>query len=165
MPNLNPGETVVHQSNVVRQNPQGSRPGQLTLTNHRLIFEVHLPQGPGGPPGIRATVDAPLGRIRNVSSPGANRFQVELPMQVAVFETPEAAAWVHAITEARSHAPAGPGPTGAPGGRGAAGGPGGPGRSGGPPPPPPPPPGRACPYCGLANRPPTGKCPQCGAPG
>ena len=108
---LNPGETVVRQATVTRQNPQGPRPGELTLTNHRLVFEVHLPQGSQGG-GVRATIDAPLGRIRNVSSPGAGRFQVDLPMQVGVFESPDAAAWVQAIGEARSHAPHPPGPPG-----------------------------------------------------
>jgi hypothetical protein len=177
---LNPGEQIVKQGNVVRQTPQGARPGELTLTNHRLLFEVHLPQG-SGDAVVRVTVNAPLGRIRTVSTPGGTSFQVELPMQVGVFESPEAAAWVPAITEARSHAPpappgpggggpGGPGARGGPMGRGGPRGPGGGGLAGGagtPPPPPPPPPAatRSCAYCGFANVPAGTKCPRCSAPG
>jgi len=178
---LNPGETVVKQANVVRHGPQGPRPGELTLTNHRLIFEVHLPAGPGDP-GVRVTVNAPLGRIRAVSTPGGPQFQVDLPMQSAVFETPDAPAWLQAINDARARAPPAPGP--GPGGRpGGGGGFGGPGRGGGPPrgpmggggpgapsgptappPPPPPPPARTCAYCGFAGAPVGGRCPRCSAP-
>jgi hypothetical protein len=160
---LNPGEAVVRQATVTRQNPQGARQGELTLTNHRLVFEVHLPPGPQGG-GVRATIDAPLARIRNVSSPGAGRFQVDLPMQVGIFEAPDAAAWVQAIGEARSHAPHPPGPPGAPGAHGPPG-PGGPGRPNVVSAPPPPPPPRRCVYCGFPNATVGAKCPQCGAPG
>lgn len=147
---LNPGETVVKQANVVRLNPQGTRPGVLTLTNHRLVFEAHVPRGPMGGPIVRTTIDAPLGRIRNAGAPGATRLQIELPMQVGVFETPEAAAWLQAITEARSHAPP------AMGGPGGPLGPGAPGM--------PPAVVLRCRYCGLLNQPTVTKCTGCGAP-
>jgi len=179
MVDLRPGEAVVKEGNVVRQNPQGPRPGVLTLTNHRLIFEVHLPQGPGGPV-VRRTIDAPLGRIQNVAALDGSRLQVQLPMQVGVFESPEAAEWVRVITEARSHAPpgggmpGGPRGPGGPGGPGAAGRPGGlfgqygprgqggpgPGRGPGAAPPPP----RPCAYCGRMNEPAATKCAGCSAP-
>jgi hypothetical protein len=172
---LNPGEQVVKQANVTRQTPQGGRPGELTLTNHRLVFEVHLPQG-SGDPAVRITVNAPLGRIQSITTPGGNRFQVQLPMQVGVFESEDAAAWVQSITDARSHAPPAPGPGGGaggprgPGGRGGPMGPGGGGRTGGPgappppPPPPPPPATRSCAYCGYGSVTPGTKCPRCSAP-
>src|SRR5271170_4458707 len=176
---LNPGESVLKQANVTRQNPQGPRPGVLTLTNQRLIFEVQLPAGAGGP-ATRTTIDAPLGRLRNVTVPGGTQLEIELPMQVGVFEIPDAAAWLQAITEARSHAPpAGPpgggdrggpgrlfgrGGPGGPGGRAGPGGPGGPGSPagvGGPRRPPPV--ALPCRYCGHVNEPATAKCTSCEA--
>ncbi|MCI4340113.1 MAG: hypothetical protein L3J73_02430 [Thermoplasmata archaeon] len=153
---LNPGETVVKEANVVRLNPQGARPGVLTLTTHRLVFEAHVPAGPMGGPIVRTTIDAPLGRIRNAGAPGGSRLQIELPMQVGIFQTPEAEAWVQAITEARSRAPPGMGGMGGMGGPGGRGGPGGPGM--------PPAVVLRCRYCGLLNQPTVTKCTGCGAP-
>ncbi len=170
---LNPGESVVKQANVSRQNPQGPRPGVLTLTNQRLIFEVQLPAGAGGP-ATRTTIDAPLGRLRNVAATAATRLEIELPMQVGLFEIPDAAGWLQAITEARSHAPAagppGVGGRGGPGrlfGRGGPGGPPGAGGlfgTGGPGAPASPPAvALPCRYCGHVNEPATAKCSSCGA--
>ena len=175
---LNAGESVVRQGNVVRLNPQGARPGALTLTNRRLIFEAQLPEGPMGGPMVRTTVDAPLGRIRNALAPAPDRLQIELPMQVAMFQLSDAPAWLQAITEARSHAPpdaGGPMGPGGPGGRGGPGGPGRfggrggpggfPGRGGGPGGPGMPPAVvLRCRYCGLLNQPTVTKCTGCGAP-
>ena len=146
---LNGGETVLKTATVTRHNPQGSRTGVLTLTNHRLIFEAQIPQGPMGAPMVRTTIDAPLFRIRNAevlrSTFGGARLQVELPMQVGVFETPEADAWLQMISQARSAMPrpAGPGaaaPAAAPSVV------------------------LRCRYCGNLNAPTLTKCTGCGAP-
>jgi hypothetical protein len=178
---LNPGESVVRQANVVRQNPQGNRAGLLTLTNRRLVFEAQIPQGPGGGPVVRTTIDAPLFRLRNATTAkpmlGRARLEVELPQQVGVFEVDDADAWVAAITQARAAAPPpppgamgpmgrGPGPMGrGPGPMGR--GPGPMGRGPGPMgrgPPAAPAVMLRCRYCGLLNQPTESKCTGCGAP-
>ena len=160
---LNPREAIVKQATVHRINPQGTREGVLTLTNFRLVFEAHIPQGPLGGGVVRTTIDAPLGRIRNatLSKPalGRARLEIELPQQVGVFQTDDAEGWLQAILEARSTAPADPGGMGGSGGRPGPGGPRWGGGGGGAP---------AvvlrCRYCGTLNPPTATKCTSCGAP-
>ncbi|MFI5417559.1 MAG: hypothetical protein ACHQ2Y_01490 [Candidatus Lutacidiplasmatales archaeon] len=140
------GEVVVLQGPVTRWHPEGTRPGVLTLTNQRLVFEAQFPGDSGGGATVRTTIDAPLARIRNAglvpAAGGAPQLEVELPKQRGIFRTPEAAAWLAAISKARSTAPAfggGPGATGAPAVM------------------------LRCRYCGNLNPPTSTKCGSCGA--
>ena len=149
---LNSGESIVRQGPVVRINPQGEREGVLTLTDRRLLFEAHVPEGPQGQPIVRTTIDAPLRRIKNAGIvPGkeaGGRLEIELPQQRALFRVPDANGWLQAIVQARANAPAPP-----------AGGQGGPAAA-----PAAPSVMLRCRYCGLLNSPTVGKCTGCGAP-
>src|SRR5215472_16237710 len=115
---LNSGESILKQGPVTRVNPQASRQGVLTVTNQRVVFEAHVPEGPQGQPIVRTTIDAPLHRLRNAElvkpTLGKPRLELELPQQRALFETGEADVWLGVITQARSAAP--PPPAGGSGG-------------------------------------------------
>jgi hypothetical protein len=149
---MNAGEAVLKQGPVVRVNPQGNRDGVLTVTNQRVVFEAHVPEGPQGQPIVRTTIDAPLHRLRNaeVVKPtlGRARLELELPQQRALFETSEAEAWLGVVTQARASAPA-PVPGTAPGHPGGGGGA--------------PAVMLRCRYCGSLNPPTVTKCASCGA--
>jgi hypothetical protein len=153
---LDPGEAIVKQGPVTRVNPQGNREGVLTVTNLRVVFEAHVPDGPQGQPIVRTTIDAPLHRLRNAllvkPTLGRARLELELPAQRALFETAEAESWLAVVTQARSSAPP-PAPgagAGAGGGRGGGGG-GAPAVM------------LRCRYCGTLNPPTVTKCTSCGA--
>lgn len=151
---LESGESILKQGPVTRVNPQGNREGVLTVTNQRVVFEAHVPEGPQGQPIVRTTIDAPLHRLRNAETVkptlGRARLELELPQQRALFETPEADAWLAVVTQARAAAP--PPPPGGGGGRG-------PGRGG----PAAPAVMLRCRYCGSLNPPTVTKCASCGA--
>jgi hypothetical protein len=80
---------------------------------------------------------------------GRARLELELPQQRALFETPDAEAWLGVITQARASAP--PPPPGGGGGRAGGGAGGAPAVM------------LRCRYCGTLNQPTVTKCASCGA--
>jgi hypothetical protein len=169
MVSLEAGESVIKSGSVRWVGREGERPGNLTLTNHALIFEGPIPQpppgggaGPGpmrrrawaaqrmaGPPTlVPGTLRIALWRCRGAAAipgPSGPDLGVQLLQRSIVLRMPEADVWAAAIRQARASAP--PPPPGIMG----LGGPGVPANL-------------HCDYCGRASPPASLKCVNCGAP-
>jgi len=106
---LESGEHWIASQNVESITRPWSEPGQLILTNLRLVFEGSFYQpGVGSVP--RTLLDLRLGQILNVvAAPGQlnrNVLRVEAGGQfVYTFVMPNAPDWAHSIVQARAKAP------------------------------------------------------------